>query len=382
MKLFTPALGFLLALFIGVAEAQQRFDRAYGVATTIDFVLFEADGGLDVDEVDGDNTGASEEVTCEGNEATQGGVADSSFVDEGSYYSLALTATEMSFARIECTVVSTAEVEVLLIETNGNASAQHPVFPANVLQWNTTPATLSMLGLDATPGTLNGTHTSKTADIGANAPVTAVEVVGHTLLIPAHNFARVITAYNEGTGVATFASTAETLANADAWVLIATPRTDIAAIVWNALIATYSGTAGSTAEQLAAAGAAGDPWATALPGAYTSGQAGNIIGNNVNATISSRASQTAMDTANLALARMTVAEGTCDSGSATQCVDDALTQVAAAQLEGRMICFEDDWCENIDVFTPGSPGTITHGTAPSSRSGMEYTVYPSYVPVP
>lgn len=71
---------------------------------------------------------------------------------------------------------------------------------------------------------------------------------------------------------------------------------EIADAVWEEAIADHSGTAGSTAEQLAAAGSAGDPWATALPGSYTSGQAGKIVGDNVNATISSRATQTSVDT--------------------------------------------------------------------------------------
>lgn len=59
----------------------------------------------------------------------------------------------------------------------------------------------------------------------------------------------------------------------------------IADAVWEEAIADHSGTAGSTAEQLSAAGAAGDPWATALPGAYTSGQAGKIVGDNLNAPV-------------------------------------------------------------------------------------------------
>lgn len=59
----------------------------------------------------------------------------------------------------------------------------------------------------------------------------------------------------------------------------------VADAVWEEAIADHSGTTGSTAEQLAAAGASGDPWATALPGSYTSGQAGAILGGvlNVNA---------------------------------------------------------------------------------------------------
>jgi len=65
--------------------------------------------------------------------------------------------------------------------------------------------------------------------------------------------------------------------------------------VWLETLADHSGTAGSTAAALNAAGSAGDPWATALPGAYGSGTAGKIIGDNINATISSRASQTTVD---------------------------------------------------------------------------------------
>lgn len=49
--------------------------------------------------------------------------------------------------------------------------------------------------------------------------------------------------------------------------------------VWTEAIADHSGTSGSTAEQLAAASAGGDPWTTAIPGSYTSGQAGNVLGN-------------------------------------------------------------------------------------------------------
>lgn len=70
----------------------------------------------------------------------------------------------------------------------------------------------------------------------------------------------------------------------------------IADQVWEEAIADHSGTSGSTAEQLAAAGAAGDPWATAVPGAYGAGTAGKILGDNLNTTVSSRASQASLDT--------------------------------------------------------------------------------------
>lgn len=65
--------------------------------------------------------------------------------------------------------------------------------------------------------------------------------------------------------------------------------------VWDDTLAEHL-ISGSTGAALNAAGSAGDPWATALPGAYGAGTAGKIIGDNINATISSRASQTSVDT--------------------------------------------------------------------------------------
>jgi hypothetical protein len=58
----------------------------------------------------------------------------------------------------------------------------------------------------------------------------------------------------------------------------------IADAVWDELTADHAGV-GSTGAALSAAGGSGDPWATALPGAYGAGTAGKIIGDNVNAPI-------------------------------------------------------------------------------------------------
>jgi ABC-type cobalamin/Fe3+-siderophores transport system ATPase subunit len=69
----------------------------------------------------------------------------------------------------------------------------------------------------------------------------------------------------------------------------------IADQVWEETLADHSATSGSTAAALNAAGSAGDPWSTALPGGYGTGTAGKIIGDNVNATISSRSSHSAAD---------------------------------------------------------------------------------------
>jgi hypothetical protein len=57
--------------------------------------------------------------------------------------------------------------------------------------------------------------------------------------------------------------------------------------VWDETLGDHL-TSGSTGAGLNAAGSAGDPWSTTLPGAYGSGSAGYILGTNLNATVSSR----------------------------------------------------------------------------------------------
>ena len=91
--------------------------------------------------------------------------------------------------------------------------------------------------------------------------------------------------------------TAESIATGaiDADALAADAVAEIADGVWDEAISGHL-TAGSTGNALNAAGSAGDPWSTALPGAYGAGTAGKIVGDNINATISSRASQTSVDT--------------------------------------------------------------------------------------
>jgi hypothetical protein len=70
---------------------------------------------------------------------------------------------------------------------------------------------------------------------------------------------------------------------------------------------------GTTGEKLNAASAAGDPWTTALPGAYGAGTAGFIVGNNLDAPVS--AVPTAVENADALLDR-NMATGV-DSGSST-----------------------------------------------------------------
>ena len=78
------------------------------------------------------------------------------------------------------------------------------------------------------------------------------------------------------------------------YTLTVTPPTsaDIADAVWDEDLSGHA-TAGSAGKALSDAGAAGDPWSTAVPGAYSAGSAGYILGTNLDATVSSRSTLTA-----------------------------------------------------------------------------------------
>jgi hypothetical protein len=98
--------------------------RKYGVQAVINFELYEVDGvDLRTDAVDGGTDcnimkDQGVETTC---------VND--FVDEGSGYSITLTATEMEAAQITLYIIDSATKvyldKVIQIETYGNASAMH-----------------------------------------------------------------------------------------------------------------------------------------------------------------------------------------------------------------------------------------------------------------
>lgn len=126
----------------------------------------------------------------------------------------------------------------------------------------------------------------------------------------------------------------------------------IADAVWDEAIAGHA-VSGSTGEALAAAGGAGDPWITTLPGSYSSGQAGFILGTNLNGTVSSRASQTSVDDLPTN-AELTTALGTADDAVLTRLgtpagvsiaadiaavqadTDNIQTRIPAALVSGRM----------------------------------------------
>ena len=100
--------------------------RKYAVATTVDFALYKLDGtGLKIDAAS-----ATGDVTLYRDEASVETLDADAFTDEGAIYSLALSQAEMTAARIIVVIIDQSSPQVwldktLIVETYGNASAQH-----------------------------------------------------------------------------------------------------------------------------------------------------------------------------------------------------------------------------------------------------------------
>ena len=146
----------------------------------------------------------------------------------------------------------------------------------------------------------------------------------------AGDYSDVIASINEstGSGIGSYNNTTESLraihAHADETQTLATgikAKTDnlpaapaatgdipsaatIADAVWDESLASHLA-GGSTGAGLNAAGSAGDPWSTALPGAYSAGSAGYILGTNLNAAVGSRSSHSAADVWSVATRTLT-----------------------------------------------------------------------------
>lgn len=108
--------------------------RKYGVETKIDFALYATDGTA----LKTDAASATGDVTLYRDEAAVETLDADAFVDEGSIYSLTLSAAEMAAARIIVCVVDQGTKawldKTLIVETYGDASAQHQFDLATAIQ--------------------------------------------------------------------------------------------------------------------------------------------------------------------------------------------------------------------------------------------------------
>lgn len=136
---------FLLLFFASHASAQcQYYRRKYNTAATIDFCLktYNSSAANDNEKLQlkvdaAPTTGEIKLAKDEGAEANCSTGSGACVTDEGSCYSMALTSTEMTAARVYVTVIDATSPKVWidwcgLIETFGNASANDPIPDVNV----------------------------------------------------------------------------------------------------------------------------------------------------------------------------------------------------------------------------------------------------------
>lgn len=134
MKKLTLLLSIFLATPVWACE---HYSRPYGAATVLDFCLWETDA-TDL-KTDATITAGEVKVSqSEGAEANCTSGTGACVTDEGACYSIALEAAEMDTARLYITIIDTAAKtfldKCLIVETYGNASAQHTVADVNVAQ--------------------------------------------------------------------------------------------------------------------------------------------------------------------------------------------------------------------------------------------------------
>jgi hypothetical protein len=176
-KLFAPlclslALGGALTLAPAPAQAEV-WQARYGVAETFNFKLYNADGTLDVDEADG---GTEVSLSCnEGAETT----ATNDFVDEGTFYSIALTAAELQCERIAVVVAATT-TEVFFIQTSANASAMTPTYEANVASVAAGAITAAAIATDAVDADAIAADAIGASELAANS-ITSSEVADDSI---------------------------------------------------------------------------------------------------------------------------------------------------------------------------------------------------------
>lgn len=145
-----------------------------------------------------------------------------------------------------------------------------------------------------------------TADIQARLPATLVSgrmdssvgAMAANVITAAATAADYVTEVQSGLSTLTAAGVRSAVglasANLDTQLDAIPTAGENADAVWDEALSGHL-SAGSAGNALNAAGSAGDPWSTSLPGAYGAGSAGKIIGDNLNATVGSRATQASVD---------------------------------------------------------------------------------------
>lgn len=201
---------------------------------------------------------------------------DASFYTVGSWFHVVVSAVT-----VDAQTVSFVAAAFRIMAAEGVAG----VPDVNATHWNDTAVT--------TPPAVNVTQLSgdSTAADNAEAFFDGTGYAGTNNVIPT---VTTLTGHTAQTGdaYARLGAPAGASVSAD----IAAVKAETATIVADtAELQTDWANGGRLDLLLDGAASAGDPWTTALPGAYGAGTAGKIVGDNLNATVSSRASQTSVD---------------------------------------------------------------------------------------
>jgi hypothetical protein len=132
--------------------------------------------------------------------------------------------------------------------------------------------------------------------------------------------------------------------------------------VWNEAVADHL-TIGSTGKKLNDLSTSGDPWSTAVPGSYSAGTAGYILGTNLDATVSSR-----LATSSISLSSGAVTVGSINNNAitaasiATDAIDgDALAASAVAEIQSGLSTLTTGQVENA-VWDAALSSHTTAGT--------------------
>ena len=134
-------LVFLLVAARADAEVCQRYSRKYATATTIDFCLKTYNSGASNDneklQLKVDATFAAGDIKIAKDEGAEANIGTLP-TDEGSCYSMPLTGTELTAARVYIATIDQTSPKIWIdwcgiIETYGNASAQNATPDVNVV---------------------------------------------------------------------------------------------------------------------------------------------------------------------------------------------------------------------------------------------------------
>jgi hypothetical protein len=215
--------------------------------------------------------------------------ADGTFYAAGSNFQIVVTTGTAGGTSVVGYVLGTFSI--------ANRSALRPTIPGRTLDVSSggeAGVDWGNVGSPTTSLALSGTTVADTQKVDLNTIKTNPVVNAGTVTFPTSQ--TLASTINITAGTITTVTTLTNLPAITAnWLtaagLAADAATEIAAAIWD-LVTSGHTTSGTFGAAMNAAGSAGDPWGTTLPGSYASGTAGYILGTNLNATIASIKSKT------------------------------------------------------------------------------------------